>query len=365
MININTAISQLCEIPGITEELAIKIIEERQSKGAFKGADDLAARLPEIASVLQHDFSYIQFTPVKKIDINSAVEELTQLPGVDAELALKIIEYRSNEGPFGKVEDINKVDSEEIRRNFSNLIPLMEAGAHKWYQKLSWPSKFELLTQITTLLAFFVTLIIGIATYQSLTLEIQDKQRQIAQLSGISLSGQRASAEINFPNVSREDSVVILNSPDDFKIAHFISLITNTRPEGSIESIQINVSGLSIVSDQTELPLNGNNAPPIFRVLDELNLRPGETEQVDLTQEIYQFLEVVINNQNLISEEAVSINLLVSIDVSLVGDRYFDRNVNYRRIEIRVKPQTIIDAVDIIDNYQNVESIIISTSVPE
>ena len=45
-----------------------------------------------------------------KIDINKAsVEELTQLQGVGKSYAAKIVEYRDQNGPFAKPEDIMKV----------------------------------------------------------------------------------------------------------------------------------------------------------------------------------------------------------------------------------------------------------------
>ena len=45
-----------------------------------------------------------------KININTAtVEELTQLKGVGEKLAAKIVDYRTQNGPFEMVEDIMKV----------------------------------------------------------------------------------------------------------------------------------------------------------------------------------------------------------------------------------------------------------------
>lgn len=46
----------------------------------------------------------------KSIDINSAgVRELAELPGIGAELADRIVEYRETEGPFGSIEEIMNV----------------------------------------------------------------------------------------------------------------------------------------------------------------------------------------------------------------------------------------------------------------
>ena len=45
-----------------------------------------------------------------KININTAtIEELTQLKGVGEKLAAKIVDYRTQNGPFKMVEDIMKV----------------------------------------------------------------------------------------------------------------------------------------------------------------------------------------------------------------------------------------------------------------
>jgi len=47
---------------------------------------------------------------VAKIDINKAsVDELTQLKFVGPELAERIVEYRTEHGPFERAEDITKV----------------------------------------------------------------------------------------------------------------------------------------------------------------------------------------------------------------------------------------------------------------
>jgi competence ComEA-like helix-hairpin-helix protein len=48
--------------------------------------------------------------PDKRIDINTAGEaELVGLPGIGPSIAKRIVEYRENNGPFAKVEDLMNV----------------------------------------------------------------------------------------------------------------------------------------------------------------------------------------------------------------------------------------------------------------
>lgn len=48
--------------------------------------------------------------PEVTVNINTApAPELTALPGIGDELARRIVEYRSDHGAFGKIEDIMKV----------------------------------------------------------------------------------------------------------------------------------------------------------------------------------------------------------------------------------------------------------------
>lgn len=49
-------------------------------------------------------------TESKKVNINTAtVEELTLLPGIGKSLAQRIVEYRTENGPFRRIEDLGNV----------------------------------------------------------------------------------------------------------------------------------------------------------------------------------------------------------------------------------------------------------------
>ena len=73
--------------------------------------------------------SRVSFTPVhKKVNINTASpEELQSLPGIGPSLARRIIEYRSINGRFRRVEEIKKV-SGIGERSFQRIKKLIAVG---------------------------------------------------------------------------------------------------------------------------------------------------------------------------------------------------------------------------------------------
>ncbi|MEW5806327.1 MAG: helix-hairpin-helix domain-containing protein [Acidobacteriota bacterium] len=71
-------------------------------------------------------------TPEKKgkdlININTAsVEELIKLPGIGQALAKRIVDFRSENGPFKRVEDLMKVKGIG-EKNFQKLKDLITVG---------------------------------------------------------------------------------------------------------------------------------------------------------------------------------------------------------------------------------------------
>jgi competence protein ComEA len=130
-ININTAtVTELDTLNGVGEATAKKIIEYRETKGAFKTVDDLAKAGIGIGEKTLEKFrdqitvgdgktiataeSSTASTPTVStgplININTAsAKELDKLNGVGEVTAQKIIAYREANGPFKTIDDLKKV----------------------------------------------------------------------------------------------------------------------------------------------------------------------------------------------------------------------------------------------------------------
>jgi len=66
-----------------------------------------------------------------KVDLNQAtVEELQALPGIGASLALRIVEYRKENGPFQRIEDLMNVRGIG-EKNFLKIRDRITVGAKK------------------------------------------------------------------------------------------------------------------------------------------------------------------------------------------------------------------------------------------
>lgn len=70
----------------------------------------LAAAGVETAVEVPQEEILPDLSPLPPLDLNTAAaEELEELPGIGAELARRIVEYRTEHGPFETVEDIMEV----------------------------------------------------------------------------------------------------------------------------------------------------------------------------------------------------------------------------------------------------------------
>jgi competence protein ComEA len=155
-IDLNSASQdELDRLPKIGPALAARIIEHRKAKGPFRKVEDLTqvrgigeATLSEIRKYLRVETSHLpettpspssearaESTPsgkagaLSKVDINRAsVEELTKLPKVGPAMARRIIEHRTTNGPFRKVEDLTQVKGIGPK-TFDELKDLITAGS--------------------------------------------------------------------------------------------------------------------------------------------------------------------------------------------------------------------------------------------
>ena len=67
--------------------------------------------------------------PSTIINLNTAtVAELEMLPGIGAKVAARIVEYRTNKGPFRKIEDLMNVQGVG-EKSFLKLRPQLTVGA--------------------------------------------------------------------------------------------------------------------------------------------------------------------------------------------------------------------------------------------
>jgi competence ComEA-like helix-hairpin-helix protein len=113
---------ELDRLPGVGTQVAGAITRFRAEKGGFRRPEDLL-EVPGIGpATLARIRPYLDFSrgvPLElragggspdHLDLNRAgMEELQELPGIGPALAGRILESRSREGPFEKVEDLLRV----------------------------------------------------------------------------------------------------------------------------------------------------------------------------------------------------------------------------------------------------------------
>lgn len=118
----------LDRLPGVGPATADEIVRDRETLGAFRSVDDLV-RVRGVGPVtLERIRPHVRITTVpvslsgqaarrsetlaggERVDLNRADSaKLLALPGVGPSLARRIIEYRSRNGPFRRVEDLLNV----------------------------------------------------------------------------------------------------------------------------------------------------------------------------------------------------------------------------------------------------------------
>lgn len=113
VIDINTAdTSAFISLPGIGSKLAVRIINFRDKLGGFYAIDQIGETYGLTDSTFQKIKQYLKLENVllKKININTAtIDELKAHPYIKFNLANPIVAYRTEHGPFSKIEDIKKV----------------------------------------------------------------------------------------------------------------------------------------------------------------------------------------------------------------------------------------------------------------
>ncbi|MEO7045836.1 MAG: helix-hairpin-helix domain-containing protein, partial [Ferruginibacter sp.] len=100
------------DLPGIGPSFARRIINFRNRLGGFYSIDQVAETFGLPDSTFQKIKPYLQLSnePVKKININTAsMEELKAHPYIRWQLANLIIQYKTQHGPYKKIDDIKKI----------------------------------------------------------------------------------------------------------------------------------------------------------------------------------------------------------------------------------------------------------------
>jgi len=113
IIDINVADTiAFIALPGIGSKLAARIVNFRDKLGGFYSISQLGETFGLPDSTFQKIKQYLKLenTSIRKININTAtVDELKAHPYIKWSIANPIVAYRTEHGPFGKVEDIKKV----------------------------------------------------------------------------------------------------------------------------------------------------------------------------------------------------------------------------------------------------------------
>lgn len=117
-VPVSTAPQQLVSRPQAVADStdAPRPVSEARELAASRAARESEAAVSDDPPVVRSDVS-------RRIDLNQAsLSDLEALPGIGPKLAQRVIEYRNERGPFGKVEDLREVKGIG-RRKFDRLRP--------------------------------------------------------------------------------------------------------------------------------------------------------------------------------------------------------------------------------------------------
>ncbi|MCK4666435.1 helix-hairpin-helix domain-containing protein [Candidatus Dependentiae bacterium] len=141
-VNINRAsASDMGRILELTEDQANEIVKYRKKNGEFKTIDDVGKVFSDTSvfnkikekitiskSKVITDSDNLTYSNIKKVNINTASkDELIKLRKVGPVTAQNIIDYRSQHGPFKRIEDIKNV-TRIGEKTFQSLRPYITVG---------------------------------------------------------------------------------------------------------------------------------------------------------------------------------------------------------------------------------------------
>jgi DNA uptake protein ComE-like DNA-binding protein len=111
-VDVNTAdTSALIALPGIGSKLAQRILNFRDKLGGFYSADQIGETYGLPDSTFQKLKPYLQVHGgLKKLNLNTATkDDLKAHPYIRWNLANAIVEYRTQHGPFKKLDDLKNI----------------------------------------------------------------------------------------------------------------------------------------------------------------------------------------------------------------------------------------------------------------
>ncbi|PIE99850.1 MAG: hypothetical protein CR994_08905 [Maribacter sp.] len=118
-LNFVTA-DELRSIKGIGDKLSQRIIRFRDGLGGFYVGEqlyDVYALEPEVVQRALERYAVLSQPPIRKININTAsVSEISNLIYIPYPLALRIVEYRENNGAFTSFGELTKIEGFPVQK---------------------------------------------------------------------------------------------------------------------------------------------------------------------------------------------------------------------------------------------------------